>query len=98
MRYGWSLDKEQWQTLIRSAAVMTWKRARLRELDRDSIPNRPGVYVICAKVKGFSQGVFSELYNVIYAGQDGVSLRRRFLEHCREPKIELVNAQSCYVY
>jgi hypothetical protein len=98
MRYGWSLDKEQWQTLIRTTATITWSRVHLRDLDRDSIPERPGVYVICAKVKGFGQGVFSELYNVIYAGQDGVSLRRRFLEHCGKPKVELRSAQNCYIY
>jgi hypothetical protein len=98
MRYGWSLDREHWQILITNAGAITWNRVHLRDLDRDSIPDRPGIYLICAKVKGLTQGVFNELYNVIYAGQEGVSLRRRFLEHCRIPKLELRNAQQCYVY
>ena len=96
MRYGWSLDKEQWQTLINIVSGIEWCHVNLQSSYREEIPERPGVYAICAKVT-LRNGVFGKLYNVLYTGQEGVSLRRRFLEHCQRPKSELRMAQECYI-
>lgn len=96
MEYGWTLKFEQWKLLIKVAAGTQWKKTRLRELFCDDVPVKPGVYAICSTLQCLPFKPFSKLYNVIYVGKEGVSLNRRFLEHCRNPKSELVDAKNCY--
>src|SRR5262245_9721589 len=96
MRYGWTLERLEWDRLIKVANGTSWFHVRLAPLYRDSAPENAGVYAICARIPFLTQRPFEVLYNVIYIGKDGSSLRRRFLEHCRVPKQEIAQAKQCF--
>jgi len=95
MRNGWSLVKEDWKRLVVRVAGTNWGHVSLDPLYRDTVPDSAGVYMICASTRITNQLVFSRLYEVVYAGQEGASLRRRFLEHCNRPKEEIKKACDC---
>ena len=97
MRYGWTLNKRDWDSLFVSSAGIEWKRTNLNTLYQGVVPNMSGVYIICTKPK-LNKKPFSVIYNVIYAGYEGVSLKRRFLEHCKTKNEELKKARSCFGY
>lgn len=81
--------------MIGRVASTNWKQVNLESLYQDTVPESSGVYIICASPPNSEPPVFSRLYEVIYAGQEGVSLRRRFLEHCSRPKPEIQSAVDC---
>ncbi len=96
MRYGWTLEIQEWDKLLKLAAETQWSRVNLRALDRDSVPETPGVYLICVKIPKLTQRPFGKLYNVIYVGMTESSLKRRFLEHCSSFKTEALQAKQCF--
>ena len=95
MRKGWSLDPDQWQLCVSLLTGTQWGKCFLESLYRDVVPEASGVYLICARPQKIGRR-FPELYEVVYVGQDGVSLRRRFLEHCNRPKPEIARLRRCY--
>ena len=97
MRYGWTLQKEEWDLLPQVIEGTRWSKTKLGQLYRDRVPKRSGVYVICVKIPRFNQRLFKTLYNVIYVGKaDKGNLHDRFLYHCNNPKPELVMARQCF--
>ena len=97
MRYGWTLEKHEWDLLLQVAEEISWSKTKLGQLYRNRVPKRSGVYIICAKIPRFTQRFFKSLYNVIYVGKANKgTLHDRFLYHCKYPKQELVMARSCF--
>lgn len=97
MRYGWTLEKQQWDHLLSAFSGLSWSKTKLTPLFRDDVPERQGVYVICAKIPAFDQSLSQVLYNIIYVGKaDRGTLRTRFLRHCRKPKREIELARQCF--
>lgn len=97
VRYGWSLDRAEWDlflSLCAAGLLADWKRTRLDSVYRDSVPEAPGIYAICSKAAGdhFPPG----LYNVLYVGKAATALRDRFLHHCDTPSPELKRAQTSF--
>lgn len=96
MRYGWILKKKEWKYLVNTVLGTKWKRTNLNKAYRDGVPETSGVYVICTTIKNISINPFQKMYNAIYVGKEGVSLRRRFLEHCRPSNPEIMEAMKCF--
>ncbi|TRZ65694.1 MAG: GIY-YIG nuclease family protein [Comamonadaceae bacterium] len=82
MRYGWSLEKEDWTILHQLLSDTKWTRVYLEREYKDSIPNKPGVYIICGKTEaiGFMGEAISKLNNAVYVGQS-INLKGRFQDH-----------------
>ena len=94
MRYGWTLEKQEWLQL--SVISRTdWSKTKFNSLYRENVPESSGVYAICSTPPDFTQLLIKTLYNIIYVGKSK-SLRRRFLEHCNRPKLEIEMAQHCF--
>ena len=96
MRRGWSLESSAWEDLRSVLGAVEWSSVRLRTLDRDSVPQSPGIYLMVAKPTRDFSPKLSQLMGVVYVGIDRSSLRRRFLEHCRKPKPEIQQAVYCF--
>jgi hypothetical protein len=94
-RNGWTLNKQQWDHLIQIVSGTEWRKSSLDSLYQDDIPTSAGVYAICCGVSYLPSRPFGKLYNVIYIGK-AESLRKRFLDHCMRPKIEIRQAKQCF--
>jgi hypothetical protein len=94
IRYGWTLQYDDWSKLTAELSERKWARVPLEAVYQDSVPSRAGIYLICGTPRGPDQRPFRDLYGVLYAGQAN-SLRRRFCEHCQRPKRELAAAHAC---
>ena len=95
MQHGWTLEKQEWNMLLPVISQTHWSKTKFDSLYRDSVPGVPGVYTICSGTPDLKQGLFKALYNIIYVGKSN-SLRRRFLEHCNRPKLEIEMARHCF--
>jgi hypothetical protein len=95
MRKGWSLEGEQWEAFFAILTGTAWTKCYLEAMYRDVVPASAGVYLICARPREVLPH-FPPLYEVVYVGQEGVSLRRRFLEHCTRPKLEIQKSRGCF--
>jgi len=82
MRYGWSLEPNDWIALQKLLADSKWARVYLEKEYKDSVPSKSGVYIICGRTEAI--GNFGEainnLNNAVYVGQS-VNLKNRFQEH-----------------
>lgn len=99
MRHGWTLEKQNWNRLISIIRGTQWSKTQLDPLYRDSVPDSLGVYVICVtpRMSHNNHGLLNTLYNVIYVGKvDKGTLHRRFLQHCNQPKADIVKAKRCF--
>lgn len=97
MRYGWTLEKQEWDCLLQVVNGTSWSKTRLGQLYRNRVPDSPGVYVICVKLPNFNQRLFSTLYNVIYVGKaEEMTLHERFLIHCRQAERGVKAAKRCF--
>jgi len=98
LRYGWTLTRQHWESFsvaVASHATSAWRRVALEEVNRDSVPARPGIYAICAKVARSHQGFPPRLDNVVYVGK-AAALKTRFMDHCRHPAPEMQRAKTCF--
>jgi hypothetical protein len=98
MQHGWTLDKQKWKHLLTVVSGTHWSKTRLDRLYRDSILERPGVYVICIRLRvpDLHQFLFKALYEIIYVGKSNVFLHSRFLNHCRKPERGIDQAKECF--
>ena len=98
MRYGWTLKKHNWNNLLESISGTYWSRTKLDSLYQDNVPEVPGVYLICLKLKemSFNEDPFKNLYEIIYVGMSESSVRNRFLRHCNRPKRGIREAKECF--
>ena len=95
MRHGWTLEKQEWDMLLPIVSQTRWSKTKFDSLYRDRVPESTGVYAICSSPLDFTQRLFKALYNIIYVGKSK-SLRRRFIEHCNRPKLEIEMARHCF--
>ena len=78
---GWSLDPNKWNLIRKEAGSNKWRFLPLVKANRELIPAKPGVYVICARASDVeSHKLLFNLKNSVYVGQSD-SLKRRFKEH-----------------
>lgn len=101
MRKGWSIDTSDWSELEGALdAVSKWHSVLLTPNDRQMVPERPGVYVICVRppvfVRADQATVFDRLSSPIYIGRSRSSIRSRFIAHCVRPEPVLRAAKHCY--
>ena len=96
MRYGWSLEADDWDA-CRPADTL-WHKHTLNALEQDSIPASAGVYAICSRAPKMGDGLLGRLYNVLYVGRakGAGGLRSRFLAHCHRPSSQLEKAKACF--
>lgn len=96
MKYGWTLEQDKWDRLFGLIKETKWKKTFLDYIWRTQVPDSPGVYTICVRIKNINISPYKDFYNIIYAGLDCISLRRRFEEHCRSKKPEIIQAKSSF--
>jgi excinuclease UvrABC nuclease subunit len=82
MRYGWSLEPEDWLILNQLFSESKWKRVYLEREYKDKIPSKSGVYIICGKTDAIGNmgAAINSLNNAIYVGQSS-NLKNRFHDH-----------------
>jgi hypothetical protein len=98
VRYGWSLSTDDWeryQNAEPGVHPMTWRRVCLRDLDQDSVPLGPGIYVICVRPSTKYPLILHDLYDAVYVGK-ALSLRKRFIQHCGVSSSEIERAKVCF--
>ena len=98
MRYGWTFDRMAWESfseLASEALRSEWGRVGLDPLNRDSVPMRPGIYLICAEPSATFSGLPRFICDAVYVGKADL-LRNRFLNHCRNPAPRLKMAGACF--
>ena len=98
MRYGWTFEKQNWDNLLEVVSGTCWSCTKLDTLYQDNVPEAPGVYAICLKLKSmnFNHSPFTDLYEIIYVGRSEDSVRNRFLRHCRHPERGVREAKECF--
>ena len=98
MRYGWTLEKQNWENLLTVLSGTSWAHTNLDELYQDSVPEGPGVYAICLKLgtMNFNQIPFKNLYEIIYVGMSESSVREQFLRHCNRHQRGVRKAKECF--
>lgn len=83
---GWSSTLKDWERLRDSCGKLNWRRIELRGGNHDSVPAKPGVYLICAGLKDKPKDkAFGPkwLFNPLYIGRTG-NLKERFKTHCKK--------------
>ena len=98
---GWSIRYEDWESLAQAMQTANfWKSALLTPNDQLLIPEKPGVYAICARppMAGSrdQSTMFHRLASPIYIGRSESSIRSRFLDHCKAGNPPLRKAKHCY--
>ena len=97
MRHGWSIEPEPWAKL--SSLPINgnqWRSVQFTVADSNSVPSVAGIYALCTPPPGrirrnlrpSSNDLLGVLFTVVYIGQT-TDLHRRFIEHCRRPKLEI---------
>ena len=96
MRYGWSLEIGDWQALRNAIQHLEWRRAYLEHDYAARVPQRSGVYMICASTKNLPDGhkIMERFYTAIYVGQT-INLRQRFNQHIPGAK-KVVSARRVF--
>lgn len=81
IRYGWSLDADDWRAAGRALTGTNWSGTYLEEMYRSGVPEQAGIYMLCSSHKPI-EGLQSAkpIFNVLYVGKSD-NLRRRFREH-----------------
>src|SRR4051794_28206170 len=95
MRHGWSLDHRDWIRLDKLASGRRWRRVPFAGLHAESIPEASGIYGLCSSGLRSAPGMLGELYAPVYVGQ-ARNLRNRFLQHARNPSLEVGRAMRCF--
>ena len=99
MRYGWSLDRGDWERLhlaLEAGASGTWHRVKELSLPLElMVPTKSGVYLLCARPASLVEGMLDQLYNVVYVGQ-AQNLRARFIQHCKSPSPDVARAKGLF--
>ena len=101
MRKGWSIDRVDWEALEQVLPQSgNWNSVLLTKNDQSAVPERPGVYAICAKPPNATgndhRTVFHSLASPLYIGKSKSNINSRFLKHCRPNNPELLRAKACF--
>ena len=103
IRYGWSLANIEWDRLQHVPIDTVWKRVPFTPLSSNDVIDKPGVYMITARVPGTGQWNAPEKQNPlrsslspIYIGMSRTSIRDRFRSHHNEPSWRMGQAKDCF--
>ena len=99
---GWSIELTPWKALKEvMESSSSWRcRYGLSSDHRDSVPEKPGVYVICAQppiipsVRG-KDDFFPKLVTPLYVGLSKPSIRDRFSQHVKSKDPDMRKAKKC---
>ncbi len=82
-RYGWSRDKNVWQTLRELSGPIEWREVLFGSSSAWTVPEAPGVYLIIAPPP-LPRGSYhaAALRTPLYVGHTG-DLRNRMRQHLR---------------
>ena len=82
MRYGWSLEPDDWKILHQLLSNTKWTRVYLEKEYKDRIPTNSGIYIICGKTDSIGNmgNAINSINNAVYVGQS-VNLKNRFQDH-----------------
>jgi len=104
MNYGWQFNSEFWKLIPEDLKhSQSWQSVSYSEIEAESIPEgKPGIYFFCASPVGKrlparanKKDLFSILHIPIYIGKTN-NLRRRFLQHCKNPSSSIRKARRCF--
>ena len=104
MNYGWQSEPSLWAQIpddLRDSQL--WRFVGFTEIESVSIPEgEPGIYLFCTSPvrKRFpahllKHDLFSNLLTPIYIGRTK-NLRKRFVQHCKNPSSRLADARDCF--
>ncbi|MYD25130.1 MAG: hypothetical protein F4X08_04895 [Gemmatimonadetes bacterium] len=101
MEKGWSINQAHWNDLDKVIPKSeAWTSVLLTPIEDIMVPETAGVYAICVRppitTLTDSTSFFSSLSTPIYIGQSGISIKKRFLQHCQSPAPTLKLAKYCY--
>lgn len=101
MDKGWSINREDWEALEQALLRReTWSSVLLTQNDESLVPERPGVYAICARppnaIGQNRKTLFHCLATPLYIGRSESSIKSRFLDHCKTSNPQLRRARRCY--
>ncbi len=101
MRYGWSINCEEWRQLSDALSqVGPWRNVLLTPNDQDMVPTTPGIYAICAappfSLEYENESVVAHLATPLYIGKAESGIRTRFARHCRGENQRLSRLLQCY--
>jgi hypothetical protein len=84
MRYGWSLDPNDWLDLQKLLADSKWSRVYLDSEYKDRVPSNPGVYIISGNTNSIGNmgDAINCMRTAVYVGQS-INLKGRFQDHIR---------------
>jgi excinuclease UvrABC nuclease subunit len=82
VRYGWSLEPEDWLILSRLLSKSKWTRVYLEREYKERVPSKSGVYIICGKTDAIGNmgAAINSMNNAVYVGQSS-NLKNRFQDH-----------------
>ena len=104
LNYGWQFDASLWAQVpadLRNSN--SWRYVGFVANEAVLVPDRiSGIYCVCTGPVGRRpqhisrlHDLFSILFTPIYIGKTA-NLRRRFLEHCKNPSLKLDAARRCF--
>ena len=91
---NWSLERETWAAL-RSYCEnneLSWSTVQFQRAMSASIPERPGMYLICAKPPVNFALTNPPLNTIIYVGKADTSIRKRFEHHLSQHAADRVKS------
>ena len=102
-RYGWSLNREDWENIPEILLNCKWKRMELDINRADEIPAKSGLYMIIGSPpKSINKFQFSNtnepqrFFTPIYIGSSNSTIRSRFREHIKNGKPNVQTAIKTY--
>lgn len=104
LSYGWQCDRDLWAKIpsgLRDSN--SWSKVGFVEAEAVSVPDQAaGIYFFCTSPVGcrvatpqLTNRLFAKLFTPIYIGKTD-NLKRRFLQHCKNPSGRLRAARSCF--
>lgn len=104
MEYGWQINPVAWAAVPKELVFSrSWRSTGFTEIEAATVPvGESGIYMLCTSPVGVRSetgrrrtSLFSLLLAPIYVGRTN-NLRRRFIEHCRQPSPEVRAARACF--
>lgn len=101
MDKGWSINHKDWEALQQALyRGNSWNSVLLTPNDQSVVPEKPGVYAICAQPPDIPESdqrsMLQSLASPLYIGRSESSIRSRFLAHCKSTDPKLRMAKRCY--
>lgn len=81
LRYGWSLNKDQWNAISPELTTRNWRSVKFSIDSSELVPQKRGVYIVSLAVEGLiTAEPFAKFVSPLYVGHS-IKLRQRFRQH-----------------